>query len=40
MQKMASLPVERTITEAPFVYSGVDAFGPFLVKEGCTEMKR
>ena len=40
VQKMASLPVERTIPEAPFVYSGIDAFGPFLVKEGCTEMKR
>ena len=40
VQKMASLPVERTIPEAPFVYSGVDVFEPFLVKEGRKGMKR
>ena len=40
IQKMANLPVDMTTSEAPFVYCGVDAFGPFYVKEGRNEMKR
>ena len=39
-QKMADLPDERISCEGPFVYSGVDMFGPFLVKERRSSVKR
>ena len=39
-QKMADLPSERCSESAPFTYSGVDMFGPFIIKEGRKEMKR
>ena len=39
-QKMADLPEERVVPSAPFTHSGVDMFGPFLVKEGRKEVKR
>ena len=32
-QKMADLPTDRLEESAPFTYSGVDYFGPFLVNE-------
>ena len=32
-QKIGGLPEESLIEEPPFSYSGVDMFGPFLVKE-------
>ena len=39
-QKMADLPPER-VTPAPlFTYTGMDAFGPFFIKEGRKELKR
>ena len=37
---MASLPVDRLCEEPPFTYCGVDLFGPFVIKEGCKELKR
>ncbi|XP_064641265.1 uncharacterized protein LOC135496078 [Lineus longissimus] len=39
-QKMADLPTDRLDSIAPFTYSGVDYFGPFLIKEGRCEIKR
>ncbi len=39
-QKMADLPDDRISCEGPFVYSGVDMFGPFLVKEKRSSVKR
>ena len=39
-QKMADLPKNRVTPAPPFTYSGVDYFGPFLVKEGRKEVKR
>ena len=37
---MADLPAERvTPDKPPFTYTGVDFFGPFLVKRGRSEMK-
>ena len=39
-QKMADLPDFRTFPEGPFVYTGVDMFGPFLVKEKRSQVKR
>ena len=39
-QKMADLPEERVSCEGPFVYSGVDMFGPFVVKEKRSLVKR
>ena len=39
-QKMSDLPAERTSSEPPFTYCGVDMFGPFIVKEGRKELKR
>lgn len=39
-QRMADLPSERCSEVAPFTYSGVDMFGPFLIKEGRKELKR
>ena len=39
-QKMADLPDSRASCEGPFVYTGVDMFGPFLVKEKRSQVKR
>ena len=39
-QKMADLPLERTMEVAPFTYCGVDVFGHFLIKEGRKVYKR
>lgn len=40
LQKMADLPKERVEASAPFTYSGMDCFGPFLVKKARKEHKR
>ena len=39
-QKMADLPTDRTIDEPSFTNSGVNMFGPFLIKKGGKELKR
>ena len=39
-QKMADLPQDRIQPAPPFTYCGVDFFGPFLVKERRSEVKR
>ena len=39
-QKMADLPRDRVQPAPPFTYCGVDLFGPFLVKERRSEVKR
>lgn len=39
-QRMADLPPERTNPAPPFTYTGMDCFGPFLVKQGRKEYKR
>ena len=39
-QKMADLPEERCTVSAPFTHCGVDMFGPFLIKERRSEVKR
>ena len=39
-QKMADLPPDRVECGPPFTYCGVDLFGPFLVKERRSELKR
>ena len=38
--KMADLPSERVNPAPLFTYTGMDAFGPFYVKEGRKELKR
>ena len=40
VQKMANLPEERITPAAPFTYSGMDAFGPWYIKEGRKVLKR
>ncbi|XP_055046840.2 uncharacterized protein [Misgurnus anguillicaudatus] len=40
IQKMADLPSERVNPSPPFTYTGLDCFGPFLVKRGRSECKR
>ena len=39
-QKMADLPSERVNPAPPFSNTGVDCFGPFIVKEGRKSLKR
>ena len=39
-QKMAELPLDQVEIVPPFLYSGVDFFGPFFIKEGRKELKR
>ena len=39
-QRMADLPLSRTLVEPPFSYCGCDYFGPMLVKEGRKTLKR
>ena len=39
-QKMADLPPDRAECQPPFTYCGMDLFGPFLVKERRTTIKR
>jgi hypothetical protein len=40
-QRMADLPSDRTTSgQPPFTCSGVDLFGPFVVKRGRTDLKR
>ena len=36
---MANLPSERYSESAPFTYSDVDMFGPFIIKQGRKELK-
>ena len=33
-QKMADLPEHRLLQTPPFYHSGIDVFGPFMIKEG------
>ena len=41
LQQMASLPVERLDPhKPPFTFTGVDCFGPFVIKRGRSEVKR
>ena len=37
---MADLPTDRTTTEPPFTYCGVDLFGAFKVKQGRVILKK
>ncbi|XP_072021513.1 uncharacterized protein [Amphiura filiformis] len=39
-QKMSDLPEDRLEPVPPFTYSAVDYFGPFMIKEGRSELKR
>ena len=39
-QKMADLPPERTEMQPVFYNSGMDVFGPFMIKRGRSEIKR
>ena len=39
-QFMSDLPIDRTEPSAPFSFVGIDLFGPFLVKERRSELKR
>lgn len=39
-QQMAELPKERVEASEPFTYSGMDCFGPFIVKKARKEYKR
>ena len=39
-QKMSDLPTDRLTPESPFTFSGMDCFGPWLIKEGRKELKR
>ena len=39
-QKMANLPVCRSKDAAPFTHCGMDMFGPFVVKQKRSNVKR
>ncbi|XP_071941177.1 uncharacterized protein [Antedon mediterranea] len=39
-QKMADLPIDRLSESPPFTYCGVDLFGPFIIKERRSRVKR
>ncbi|XP_052430381.1 uncharacterized protein LOC127971416 [Carassius gibelio] len=39
-QRMADLPADRVEPSPPFLYSGIDCFGPFYTKQGRKEFKR
>ncbi|KAJ8342685.1 hypothetical protein SKAU_G00326130 [Synaphobranchus kaupii] len=39
-QQMAALPKERVEASGPFTYSGMDCFGPFIIKKARKEYKR
>lgn len=39
-QKISDLPTERMEPSPPFTYCGMDAFGPFIIKQGRKEHKR
>ena len=39
-QKMVNLPLDRMIQSPPFTYCCVDMFGPFIIKETHSEIKR
>lgn len=39
-QRMADLPVDRVDPSPPFLYTGIDCFGPFNTKQGRKEFKR
>ncbi|KAK3730096.1 hypothetical protein QZH41_003649 [Actinostola sp. cb2023] len=39
-QKMADLPKERVTPAPPFTFTGVDYFGPYIIKTGRKEVKR
>ena len=40
VQKMAILPEERVKPSPPFTYTGMDVFGPWMIKEGRKQLKR
>ena len=40
VQKMSNLPEDRVSCEGPFIYVGVDLFGPYVTKVGRKEYKR
>ena len=40
VQQMASLPKERLEPSAPFTYCGLDMFGPFIIRERRSDLKR
>ena len=39
-QKMADLPEERVVPSPPFTHCGADMFGPFVIKQGRSLIKR
>ncbi|XP_068250685.1 uncharacterized protein [Palaemon carinicauda] len=39
-QKISDLPQDRLEPAPPFTFTGVDFFGPFIIKEGRKELKR
>ena len=39
-QKMSDLPLERLSEDPPFMFCGVDMFGPFIIKQRRSQVKR